>query len=162
VYKIVILIEPAEGHFNPFVPIITKFVEQGYQVVCMTGSNFKERVEKTGATFHNIPSNWDPEDKDIFDIFPELKKRRGLSQIKYYLKHILFEQVPDVLNALKEILENFEADVVICDSFMIAGGWMTELGGKEENDMFHARGYGGQYIMIIEDLNMVIVVTASD
>jgi CubicO group peptidase (beta-lactamase class C family) len=36
------------------------------------------------------------------------------------------------------------------------------LGGKEENDMFHARGYGGQYIMIIEDLNMVIVVTASD
>jgi CubicO group peptidase (beta-lactamase class C family) len=36
------------------------------------------------------------------------------------------------------------------------------LGGKEENDMFHARGYGGQYIMIIEDMNMVIVVTASD
>ena len=35
-------------------------------------------------------------------------------------------------------------------------------GGKEENDMFHARGYGGQYIMIIRDLNMVIVVTASD
>jgi MGT family glycosyltransferase len=129
VYKIVILIEPAEGHFNPFVPIIKKFVEQGNQVVCMTGSNFKERVEKTGATFHNIPSNWDPEDKDIFDIFPELKKRRGLSQIKYYLKHILFDQVPDVLNALKEILENFEADVMICDSFMIAGGWMTELGG---------------------------------
>ncbi len=36
------------------------------------------------------------------------------------------------------------------------------LGGKAENDMFHARGYGGQYIMIIKDLNMVIVVTASD
>ena len=36
------------------------------------------------------------------------------------------------------------------------------LGGKEENDMFHARGYGGQYIMIIEELNMVIIITASD
>jgi hypothetical protein len=36
------------------------------------------------------------------------------------------------------------------------------LGGKEEKDMFHARGYGGQYIMIVKDLNMVIVVTASD
>jgi MGT family glycosyltransferase len=129
VYKIIILIEPVEGHFNPFVPIINKFVEQGYQVVCMTGSNFKERVEKTGATFHNIPTKWDPEDKDIIDIFPELNKRSGLSQIKYYLKHILFDQVPEVLNALKKILDNFSADAVICDSFMIAGGWMTELGG---------------------------------
>ncbi len=128
-YKIIILIEPAEGHFNPFVPIINKFVEQGDQVVCMTGSNFKDRVEKTGATFHNIPTKWDPEDKDIIDILPELNKRSGLSQIKYYLKHILFDQVPDVLNALKKILESFAADVVICDSFMIAGGWMTELGG---------------------------------
>jgi CubicO group peptidase (beta-lactamase class C family) len=36
------------------------------------------------------------------------------------------------------------------------------LGGEDENDMIQARGYGGQYIMIIKELNMVIVITASD
>ena len=128
-YKIIILIAPVEGHFNPFEPIIAKLVAQGHQVVCMTGSKFKKRVENTGATFINIPNKWDPEDKDIFDILPELNKRRGLSQIKYYLKYILFDQVPDALNALKKLLDSFPADVVICDSFMIAGAWMTELGG---------------------------------
>lgn len=129
VYKICILIEPAEGHFNPFVPIIQKFVQNGHEIVCITGRSFKELVENTGATFHPIPIKWDPEDKDIHDILPELKKLSGLSQIKYYLKHILYDQVPDVLNTLKKLLENFSADVVICDSFMIAGGWMTQLGG---------------------------------
>ena len=35
-------------------------------------------------------------------------------------------------------------------------------GGKTEHDMFLALGYAGQYIMVIRDLNMVIVTTASD
>ena len=35
-------------------------------------------------------------------------------------------------------------------------------GSKDEHDMFTALGYGGQYIMVIRDLNMVIVTTSSD
>ena len=35
-------------------------------------------------------------------------------------------------------------------------------GGKTEHDMFLALGAGGQYIMVIRDLNMVIVMTSSD
>jgi CubicO group peptidase (beta-lactamase class C family) len=35
-------------------------------------------------------------------------------------------------------------------------------GSKNEHDMFFARGYGGQYIMVVRDLNMVIVTTSSD
>lgn len=35
-------------------------------------------------------------------------------------------------------------------------------GGKTEHDMALALGYGGQFIMIIRDLNMAIVITSSD
>ena len=35
-------------------------------------------------------------------------------------------------------------------------------GGKTEHDMFLALGFGGQYIMIIRDLKLVIVTTSSD
>ncbi|MCF8242785.1 MAG: beta-lactamase family protein [Melioribacteraceae bacterium] len=35
-------------------------------------------------------------------------------------------------------------------------------GSKNEHDMFLALGAGGQYIMVIRDLNMVIITTASD
>jgi len=37
-----------------------------------------------------------------------------------------------------------------------------ERGSNNEHDMFLALGYGGQYIMVIRDLNMVIVTTSSD
>ncbi len=127
--RIIFQIEPVEGHFNPCLPIIIKLTEQGFQVVCMTGRKFKTQVENAGATFQNLPEKWDPGDDKPYDFFPELKKQRGISQIKYYLKHILYDQIPDTLDALKKLLESFPADVVIRDTFMLAGGWLRELGG---------------------------------
>ena len=35
-------------------------------------------------------------------------------------------------------------------------------GGKTEHDMLLALGFGGQYIMVVRDLNLVIVTTSSD
>ena len=127
--QIIILATPVEGHFNPFIPIVVKLVERGHKVMFITGRVFKERVEKTGAIFHPIPVKLDPGDQEMYDFYPELKNQKGLSQIKYYLKHILYDSVPDVLNELDQVLESFHADLVIWDTFMIAGGWKTELGG---------------------------------
>ncbi len=127
--RIIILALPVEGHFNPFIPIVVKLVERGHQVMFITGSIFKERVEKTGAIFHPLPVKLDPGDQEMYDFYPGLKNQKGLSQIKYYLKHILYDSVPDVLNELDQVLESFHADLVIWDTFMIAGGWKTELGG---------------------------------
>jgi CubicO group peptidase (beta-lactamase class C family) len=39
---------------------------------------------------------------------------------------------------------------------------IPESGSKEEHEIVIALGFGGQYIMIIRDLNMVVVTTASD
>ena len=82
-----------------------------------------------GATFHPIPSKWDPREKEMYDFFPELKKKKGISQIKYYLKYIMLDSVPDGLNLLTNVLAKFHADLVISDNFMIAGAWITQLGG---------------------------------
>lgn len=127
--KIIILIEPAEGHFNPLVPIIKKLSARGHEIVCITGSQFKQRVEKIGVNFHPLPAQWDPKAIEIYDFFPELKHKKGLAQIKFYLKHIMYDQVPDILDQLKKVLQGFPADVIVCDTFMVAGNWMTELGG---------------------------------
>lgn len=128
-HKIIALITPAEGHFNPFVPIILKLIERRHEVVCITGRVFKKRVENTGATFIPMPEKWDPKELEIYDFFPELKKKKGVSQVKYYIKHILFDPIPDVLKKLKSVLKRFPADLVIYDSFAVSGLYLTELGG---------------------------------
>ena len=127
--KIIILIEPADGHFNPFVPIITKLVAQEHDIVCMTGRRFKQRVEQLGVRFSPLPIQWDPGEQEVYDFFPGLKNKTGLAQIKFYLKHIMYDQAPEILSELKNVLARFPADVLICDTFMVAGNWVTELGG---------------------------------
>ena len=125
--KILVLTVPAEGHFNPFVPILTQLVKRGHEVVCFAGTVFQYSVEKTGATFRPPPPKWDFGETEAYDFFPELKKKKGLNQLKYYLKHVMFDPVPDVITMVKNELENFHADVVISDTFMVAGSWLTEL-----------------------------------
>ena len=127
--KILFLVEPAEGHFNPCIVIIKALLKRDHEVACITGSQFKARVEKEGAIFFPLPEQWDPGELDIYDFFPELKNKKGLAQIKQYLKHIVYDQVPDMLERLNQVLDNFHADVIVCDSFMAAGHWLTELGG---------------------------------
>jgi MGT family glycosyltransferase len=127
--KIITLITPAEGHFSPFVPIIIKLIERGHEIVCITGRVFKKRVENTGATFIPMPEKWDPLNSEIYDLYPELKQKKGLSQVKYYIKHILLDAIPDCLNKLKDVLKKFPADLIIFDTFAFAGLAMTELGG---------------------------------
>ncbi|NOQ13227.1 MAG: hypothetical protein GQ583_01935 [Methyloprofundus sp.] len=127
--KIIILIEPADGHVNPFVPIITQLIAQGHELVCITGIRFKQRLESLGARFYPLPSQWDPGEQAVYDFFPGLKNKTGLAQIKFYLKHIMYDQLPDILSELKNVLADFPADVIVCDTFMLAGNWITELGG---------------------------------
>ena len=97
-HKIITLISPAEGHFNPFVPIIIKLIERRHEVICITGRTFKQRVEDIGATYFPLPEKWDPRDMEIYDFFPELKQKKGLSQVKYYIKHVLFDPIPAPLD----------------------------------------------------------------
>ncbi|NOY37129.1 MAG: hypothetical protein GXO83_06095 [Chlorobi bacterium] len=133
-HKIIILALPVEGHFNPFVPVITKLVEKGHKVGCVTGRIFKDRVENAGAAFYPLPQKWDRSDRDkeVYEIYPELKKKKGLLQIRYYLKHIKYDQVPDILNLLENVLKHFPADLIVGDTFMIAGSWMKEMGGPPD------------------------------
>jgi MGT family glycosyltransferase len=128
--KIIILATPVEGHFYPFIPIAELFYNRGHEMVFITGKKFEKRVINTGARFIPLPDKWDTDGKEVYEIFPELKKLKGLAQIKFYLKHILLDQAIDVLNELKNVLEEFHADIVMFDTFQIAGSWINEFGSQ--------------------------------
>lgn len=127
--KVIILVEPAEGHINPLMPIMAQLIARNHELVCITGVRFKARVEEMGAAFRPLPAQWDPKEQAAYDFFPELQKLKGLAQIKYYLKQIMYDQVPDVLTCLQAVLNDFPAEVIVSDTFMLAGNWITELGG---------------------------------
>lgn len=96
---------------------------------CLTGRVFKDQVESLGADFIPLPAQWDAGNQDVYDFFPALKSLTGLAQIKFYIKHIMYAQIPDILGVLDAVLIDFKADVIIGDTFMVAGTWLRELCG---------------------------------
>jgi MGT family glycosyltransferase len=125
--KIIVITVPVEGHFNPFAPILTKLVQNGHDVICFAGRKFQKRVENIGATFVPPPLKWDASVQETYDVFPELKHKTGLAQFKSYIKLVMFDPVPELLNILKNQIENFSPDLIISDTFLIIGSWITEF-----------------------------------
>jgi UDP:flavonoid glycosyltransferase YjiC (YdhE family) len=125
--KIIVVTVPVEGHFNPFVPIITRLVQNGHDVICFAGRKFQKRVENTGATFLPPPLKWDTSIQETYDVFPELRNKSGLAQLKLYIKLVMFDPVPDLINELKGQIDNFQPDLIISDTFLIVGSWVTEF-----------------------------------
>ena len=125
--KIIVITVPVEGHFNPFVPIIKRLVQNGHDVICFAGRKFQKRVENIGATFLSPPLKWDTSIQETYDVFPELRNKSGLAQLKLYIKLVMFDPIFDLINELKDQIDNFQPDLIISDSFLIVGSWVTEF-----------------------------------
>jgi UDP:flavonoid glycosyltransferase YjiC (YdhE family) len=54
--KVLIATMPFTGHVNPFQRVAAELVRRGHSVIWLTGDDFREKVEITGATFVS-PSN---------------------------------------------------------------------------------------------------------
>jgi UDP:flavonoid glycosyltransferase YjiC (YdhE family) len=49
--KVLIATMPFTGHINPFQRVAAELVRRGHEVLWLTGEDFREKVEITGATF---------------------------------------------------------------------------------------------------------------
>lgn len=125
--KILVLITPADGHVNPFLPVLNELKARGHEVVCIAGKRFKDKVESTGAVFSPYPVKWDFSE-GLYEFFPHFKEVSGSKQGKLYFK-LTYDVIPDVVSAAQEILKTFDADIVLYDSFQRSGVTLTELGG---------------------------------
>ena len=113
--RFLIMTAPAMGHVMPSLPIARKLVERGHEVVWITGREYKERVESSGARFHPPPKELDPNGMEFEDFLPELKGLKGLKQIKYHIKHVFLNACPGQIETIDTVLSDFQADVLVGD-----------------------------------------------
>ena len=53
--KIIFITPPAQGHFNPVLPVMRELVQRGERVICCNNEEFRPQIEKTGAEFRAYP-----------------------------------------------------------------------------------------------------------
>ena len=71
--KILIASTPATGRLNPPLAIGHILIAEGHEVVGLSGSALRERIESVGAEFRPLPEGTDFDLRDILSVAPELK-----------------------------------------------------------------------------------------
>src|SRR5689334_19006089 len=71
--KVLIASTPATGHLNPLLAIARILMAEGDEVVFLSGSVLRERIEGTGAGFRAFPAAADLDLRDLLAVVPELK-----------------------------------------------------------------------------------------
>jgi UDP:flavonoid glycosyltransferase YjiC (YdhE family) len=113
--KILMASTPATGHLNPLLAIATFLIEEGHQIAFLSGTAYRDRIEKSGATFHALPGTADP-GADIHAVAPELQHiEPGLEWLQGAIEKVFVDRIPDQHKGLLEVLERFPAEAIIAD-----------------------------------------------
>jgi MGT family glycosyltransferase len=152
--KILIASTPATGHVNPLLAIGRIFIADGHEVTAMTGSVFRKRFEAIGATFRPLPPEIDTD--DILGLAPELKDMPpGPEWLRTGMERLFVDTVPSQHKGLRQVLQDFPADVIIGDD-MYFGVLPMLLGPRSERpaivlcgtSILHARRDDGAPIFL--------------
>jgi MGT family glycosyltransferase len=130
--RILIASTPATGHLNPLLAIGQILIAEGHEVVGMSGSAFRERIENIGAGFRSMPAGADFDLRNILSVAPELKDiPPGPEWLRVAIERLFVDPVPAQHKGLQQVLRDFPADVIIGDD-MIFGVLPMLLGPRSK------------------------------
>lgn len=118
--KILVSCAMADGHVNPFLPVVSHLINEGHEVVWICGRAYRQKIEATGAKFVPMPLEFDPNGQPIYEFKPELKKLKGIAQIKFYIKTWCYDAVKPTMEIIHDIRKEFEPDLYLSDPMVYA------------------------------------------
>ncbi len=72
--NIIVFTVAADGHVNPFLPVIENLNSRGHEITWISGLGYQEKIERTGAIFFPTPEEYDPKGLNFHDFRPIIKE----------------------------------------------------------------------------------------
>jgi len=113
--SILICSTPAVGHVAPLSAIARYLVDHGHTVRYLTGERFRATVEATGAEFLPLTGKADINLDDPTSDYPERAKQSGAAAIRFDVRHLFLEPVPDQLAAVDRALAALPTDLIMVE-----------------------------------------------
>jgi MGT family glycosyltransferase len=115
--RILIASTAATGHINPMFAIGRMLVQEGHQVVGLSATAMRERIEASGAIFRAFPEEADFDFRDVNAVFPEIKHiPPGPEMSRFYLERAFIDPLGAQYEGIKQTLRDFPADVILGDN----------------------------------------------
>ena len=117
--KILIASTPATGHLNPLLAIGRILIAENHEIVGLSGSAFRQRIEAIGAEFRPLPAGADFDLGDILSVAPELKSiPPGPEWRRAAIERIFVDTIPAQHRGLEQVLRDFPAEIIIGDDMI--------------------------------------------
>jgi MGT family glycosyltransferase len=107
---------PATGHINPLLGITRILLAEGHEITFLTGSAFRDRIEKSGAKFVSLQGNADFDGTDILSVVPELKDiPPGVEWFRVVIERVFVDRLAAQHQSLLHAVQECQADVIVGD-----------------------------------------------
>ncbi len=118
--KIILASNPFMGHLNPLLAIGRILIAEGHQVVGLTASTMRHRVEGIGATFYPFPARADQDLSDLTALHPEFGLMPpGLEKARFSVERLFIDMIPGQYEGLMQVLSEFPADLIIAENLFM-------------------------------------------
>ncbi|MFV0435110.1 MAG: nucleotide disphospho-sugar-binding domain-containing protein [Leucobacter sp.] len=106
---------PIHGHAGPVLQTAAYLSREGHEVTVVTGSRFRERVEKSGCRFIPLQGSADYDDRLPETYLPDRERYRGVRQAQYDIRTIFVETIPDQYRTIREAIDVVSPDAILAD-----------------------------------------------
>ncbi|TVP53198.1 MAG: hypothetical protein EA341_01440 [Mongoliibacter sp.] len=126
--KILLSVGIVEGHTFPVLPLVKGLVQLGHEVHWVGTRIFQEKIEKTGAVFHTFIESLDYPSRGLttYQQRPALVKKKGLDQIKEYLKWF-FDIDEEAHHSFRSLVSNIQPDIFVGDPVTFSPLFLGEI-----------------------------------
>ncbi|HTW29327.1 MAG TPA: nucleotide disphospho-sugar-binding domain-containing protein [Acetobacteraceae bacterium] len=129
--KILMASTPAAGHINPLLAIGRVLIDDGHELVCLSGSWLRDRIEGAGMQFRALAPAADLDLRDILAVAPELATiPPGLEWLRVAKERFFLDRVAPQYESLLAVLRAFPADVIVADNTLF--GVLPMLLGRRD------------------------------
>jgi MGT family glycosyltransferase len=130
--KILLASTPATGHINPLLALVHMLRAEGHEITFLTGSVFRDRIEKSGAKFVSLQGVADFDGRNLLSVAPELKDiPPGLRWFQVAMQRFFLDRLPAQHQSLVQAAQDCEADVIVGDD-MFFGALPMLLGSRSK------------------------------
>jgi MGT family glycosyltransferase len=118
--KALLVSSPMMGHLHPVLGVGRILIADGWEVMGLTSSYLRDRVERIGATFRNFVPAADIDTRDMAKLFPEIMAAApGSEQLRLILEQGFANFMLPQYESIKTVMREFPPDIIIGDHLML-------------------------------------------
>ncbi|MGY3605360.1 MULTISPECIES: nucleotide disphospho-sugar-binding domain-containing protein [unclassified Bradyrhizobium] len=118
--KALLVSSPMMGHLHPVLGVGRILIADGWNVMGLTSSYLRDRVEKIGAQFRSFVPAADVDTRDAAKLFPEIMTAApGAQQLRLILEQGFANFMLAQYESIKIVMQEFPPDIIIGDHLML-------------------------------------------